>query len=77
MDGNFVLDPVMDLIILRAIYYMYTSKLWETVPSVQGFKYIVKQEYVTEVHKSNCKNMYATAEHWHKYNPSTVWEYDK
>ena len=33
--------PVMDLIILFAKYYIYTSKLRETVPSVEGFKYIV------------------------------------
>ena len=58
MDGNFVPDPVMDLILLPAKYYVYTSKLWETVPSVQGFKYIVKQKYAPEVYKSNCKNMY-------------------
>ena len=48
MDGNFVSDPVMDLIILFVKYYMYTSKLRESVPSVQDFKYIVKQNYMKE-----------------------------
>ena len=50
MDGNIVPDPVMDLILLLAEYYIYISKLRETVPSVQGFKYIVEQKYVTEVY---------------------------
>ena len=48
MASNFVSDPVMDLIILFVKYYMYTSKLRESVPSVQDFKYIVKQNYMKE-----------------------------
>ena len=35
MDGNFVPDPAMDLILLLAKYYVYTSKLRGTVQSVQ------------------------------------------
>ena len=50
MDGNCILDPVTDLILLLAKYYTYISELRETVPSVQGFKYIVEQKYVTEVY---------------------------
>ena len=72
MDGNCILDPVMDLIILLAKYYIYISKLPGTVPSFQGFKYIVKQKYATEVYKSNCKNVYETEERWQKYKPLTV-----
>ena len=69
MDGNFLPDPVMDLILLLAKYQIYTSKLRETVQSVQGFKRIVKQKYATEVYKSNGKNMYETEERWQKYKP--------
>ena len=53
MDDNCILDPVMDLILLLAI-----TKLREIVPSFEGFKYIIKQNYATEVYKSNCKNMH-------------------
>ena len=46
MNGNFVQDPVMDLILLLAKYCIYISKLREIVPIVQGFKHIVKQKYI-------------------------------
>ena len=49
MDGNFAADPVIDLINILP-KCVYTSQLRETVPSVQGFKYIVEQKYVTEVY---------------------------
>ena len=72
MDGNCILDPVTDLILLLAKYYTYISELRETVPSVQGFKYIIKQKYATEVCESNCKNMYETEERWQNYKPLTM-----
>ena len=68
MDGSFVPRPSL----LLAKYYIYISKLRETVPSVQGFEYIVKQKYATELYKSNCKNMYETEERWQKYQRLTV-----
>ena len=51
MDSIFVPDTVMNFILLLAEYYIYISKLRETVPSVQGFKYNVKQKYATEEYK--------------------------
>ena len=47
---------MVDLNVLLAKYDTHISKLRETVPSAQDFKYIVKQKYATEVYKGDCKN---------------------
>ena len=61
----------MNLILLLGKYDMY---IWETVPSIQGFKYIAKQKYDATKYKSNCTgiNMFEIEELWQNYEPLTA-----
>ena len=49
-------DPIFDLILLMAKYYIYSLKWSESLPNIRTFHAIVKNRYKFEKYASMCYN---------------------